>query len=262
MLVMHAFRFPYRRNLLISRFFETRLLKPLMTTSDDIAVLRKPYHGEENTFLEKDLISKDPMKQFSNWLDYACNCPGMEEPNAMTLATVKENGRPAARMVLLKGYDEGGFKFFTNYKSSKAKELEKTPYAALVFHWVQISRSIRVEGAIEKLPLEDADDYFSKRPRPSQIAAHVSAHQSSPIESRDVLKSRQAALEAQFKTSSAVPRPDHWGGYRLIPDLIEFWQGQKTRMHDRIVFRKKENCANTDFLHEGDNGWVYQRLEP
>ena len=231
-----------------------------MTTSTDIANLRKEYNSKNNTFLETALASKDPIKLFRNWLEHACSVPGIAEPNAMTLATVKDDGRPAARMVLLKGYDENGFRFFSNYRSSKAKDLEKNPFAALVFYWVEISRSIRIEGKVEKLPLAEADKYFAERPRPSQIAAHVSVNQSAPIESRDVLTQREINLIKEFQDQS-VSRPDFWGGYLVIPDRIEFWQGQKNRMHDRIVFQKGENIS-TDFLHQGENGWVYQRLEP
>ena len=258
---MHLVRCFFCDSLLKVKFSRFRSLERFMITSEDIADMRKAYHGEENTFLESNLVSQDPMKQFNNWLEYACQYPGIQEPNAMTLATVKSNGRPAARMVLLKGFDERGFKFYTNYKSAKAKQLETTPFAALVFHWVEISRSIRIEGEIEKLPTEDSDKYFGTRPRPSQIAAHVSANQSAPVKSRDVLKKREIELEAQYQSDSSVPRPEYWGGYLLKPDMIEFWQGQKNRMHDRIVFRKKENVSG-DFVHEADNGWVFQRLEP
>lgn len=231
-----------------------------MTTGNDISSLRHDYHNRDDLFLESALVSKNPIKQFQNWLEYACSLPGILEPNAMTLATVKNDGRPAARMVLLKGYGEDGFRFFSNYNSSKAKDLDNTPFAALVFHWVQISRSIRIEGKVEKLPFSEADKYFSERPRPSQIAAHVSQKQSAPIESRDILTKREEKLKEQYQDQS-VPRPEFWGGYVVKPDRMEFWQGQKTRMHDRIVFFKGDNKSN-EFSHQGEDGWLYQRLEP
>ncbi|CAK8678115.1 unnamed protein product [Clavelina lepadiformis] len=208
-----------------------------------------------------DLVSKDPFKQFDNWFKLAKSNPEIVEPHSMTLATVKEDGRPAARTVLLMGYDEKGFKFFTNNQSAKASELTATPYASLVFYWVQICRSIRIEGKVEKLPQEITEDYFARRPQTSQLAALISPNQSSAIESRSILTQRLNELQGKFKDDSP-PLPEFMSAYIVIPDSIEFWQGQSTRMHDRILFTKKENRIDSEFLHYGENGWVYQRLEP
>ena len=250
-----------RRSLILFRKFKKlRFSRRKMSTSDDIANRRKDYKDEANVFLESSLHSKDPMKQFEHWFENACNTPTVLEPNAMTLSTVNGDGRPTSRMVLLKGFDENGFKFYTNYRSGKAKDLEKNPYASLVFYWVELSRSIRIEGAVEKLSALEADRYFAMRPKPSQVAAHVSANQSAPIDGRQSLKRRQHDLEEMYK-SKMVPKPEYWGGYIVKPDVIEFWQGQKTRIHDRIRFYKKD-AAEDEFLHKGENGWVYQRLEP
>ena len=264
LLSMLVLRRALQNSLIVTSFVRLQSLKCRMSMShmkDDIANVRKDYRSEDNVFLETDLASKDPLKLFDVWLDFACNTAGILEPNAMTLATIKPDGRPSARMVLLKGYDENGFRFFSNYRSAKAKAIDSSPFVALVFYWVELSRSIRIEGRIEKLSTKDADEYFAQRPRRSQIAAHVSQHQSAPIENRDVLLSRRADIEGTYPDEETVPRPEYWGGYLVRPDMIEFWQGQRTRMHDRIVFRKKED-ATGEFIHEGENGWVYQRLEP
>jgi len=226
----------------------------------DIANLRKPYNSDTDVLLEEKILRKEPHIIFDEWLNVACNTPGVEEPNAMTIATVNKEGKPTARMVLLKGYGKDGFRFFTNCRSEKGKNIENNPNVALVFYWNKLNRSVRVEGVAEKLSSDDIDAYYCQRPRPSQIAAHVSEHQSSPITGRDVLINRFKVLEDKFKDVVSIPRPDFWNGYLVRPERIEFWQGQSTRMHDRILFSKKQELK--DGWLRGEDDWFYQRLEP
>jgi pyridoxamine 5'-phosphate oxidase len=167
----------------------------------------------------------------------------------MTLATAAIDGRPSARMVLLRGHDERGFVFYTNYRSRKARELESNPWAALVFYWATLDRQVRIEGRVERTSPQESDEYFASRPKGSQLGAWVSA-QSEIILSRSVLDSRMSKLEAQYENAK-VPRPSHWGGFRLIPEAIEFWQGRPNRLHDRLRYRR---------LPQG--GWVIERLAP
>ncbi|XP_078490456.1 pyridoxine/pyridoxamine 5'-phosphate oxidase-like [Ciona intestinalis] len=233
---------------------------PRVMSAKDICDIRKPYKDETEPFLEVHLESKDPIALFGHWFEKARATPNIDEPNSMTLATVKSNGRPAARTVLMKGYDQDGFRFFTNYRGAKAHQIKQTPFAALVFYWPLLCRSVRVEGTVEKLDKMSSDEYFNRRPRANQIAAHVSQNQSAPVSSRQALLDRQENITKEFE-GKEVTRPDFWGGYVVQPDLMEFWQGQGSRMSDRIVFTKK-NETSGDFVQEGDNGWVYKRLEP
>lgn len=192
-------------------------------------------------------VSADPIAQFTGWWDEAVNSK-IEEVNAMTLATVTSEGRPSARIVLLKGFDENGFVFFTNYQSKKGKELEENPHAALVFFWKELERQVRIEGGIEKISEEDSDAYYQSRPAGSRIGAWASP-QSEVIEGREILENNFKALEKKFEHTS-IPRPGHWGGYILRPSMIEFWQGRSSRLHDRIQYSLKES------------GWVIERLAP
>jgi len=196
---------------------------------------------------ETDLL-ETPFQQFQLWLEQAIAAE-LPEPNAMTLATLSEQGKPIARMVLLKGLDEKGFVFYTNYDSAKGKQLTETNWAALVFWWAGLERQVRVEGTVEKISPEESDAYFQSRPKASQLGAWASP-QSQVIESRDVLEKRLAQLEEKYATEK-VPRPSHWGGFRVIPTAIEFWQGRPSRLHDRIRY---------EFDEKGD--WFYQRLAP
>lgn len=193
-------------------------------------------------------VLPDPVRQFHRWFDDA-RTAGLPEPNAMHLATVDAAGKPAGRIVLLKEADETGFVFYTNYESRKGHELAAHPVAALTFFYVELERQIRIEGTVEKVSAEESDAYFAVRPRGSQIGAWVS-HQSDAIAGREVLEQRQRELEAQFADQS-IPRPPHWGGYRVIPTVIEFWQGRPGRLHDRIQFTKT-----------ADNSWQIARLSP
>jgi len=198
--------------------------------------------------LLEEQVDPDPIRQFVVWFDEASQS-GIAESNAMALATATPDGRPSARIVLLRGVDERGFAFFTNYGSRKARELEANPYAALVFFWHELERQVRVEGRVERLAGEESDRYFHGRPRGARIGAWASP-QSEVVASRDVLDARFGALESQYPDGE-IPRPANWGGYRLLPDSIELWQGRPNRLHDRLRYTKREQ-----------GGWLIQRLAP
>jgi pyridoxamine 5'-phosphate oxidase len=196
--------------------------------------LRQEYSAEKLS--EKD-VAKDPIKQFGRWLKEAMEA-GVFEPNAMTLATTSIDRKPSARIVLLKGYEERGFMFYTNYLSAKGKEMAKNPVVALVFHWAELGRQVRIEGTVEKLTKEESERYFQSRPKSSQIGALVSP-QSQVIENMHDIEKSWADTEARY-TDKAIPKPAFWGGYLVKPQVIEFWQGRPSRLHDRIVFKKAD----------------------
>ncbi|KPJ15254.1 Pyridoxine-5'-phosphate oxidase [Papilio machaon] len=236
----------------------------LRSMSIDIGGMRIKYKDKDDTFLEKHLVAKEPFGQFKAWFDEACSRKEILEPNAMCLATVSKDGYPSARFVLCKGYGKDGFKFFTNYGSRKAKEMSENPNVAATFYWEVLNRSVRIEGYVEKLSEEESTKYFHSRPVPSQIAACAS-YQSTPIESRDILCERERKLEAEYMIpEKEIPKPSYWGGYIIRPRAVEFWQGQRDRLHDRIKFRKPTEGEGVDgkLLHQGEDGWVYQRLSP
>jgi pyridoxamine 5'-phosphate oxidase len=209
----------------------------------DIAALRKSY---EKDALDETASEPSPLKQFERWLRQALDSQ-LPEPNAMTLATVGADGRPSTRIVLIKGFDDRGLVWYTNYESRKGRELAARPFAALQFHWVELERVVRIEGRVEKAGADESDAYFASRPLDSRIGAWASP-QSEVIASRAVLVANAARYAAQYALSP--PRPPHWGGYRLVPDRWEFWQGRKSRLHDRLRYR----------LDEGT--WVRERLAP
>jgi pyridoxamine 5'-phosphate oxidase len=211
-----------------------------------LADLRKDYNLAG--LLEKDL-AKDPFRQFERWFQEA-EAAKVVEPNAMTLATVGADGRPTARTVLLKGVDGRGFVFFSNYESRKGRDLANVPRASLVFPWLALERQVVVEGPVARVTREESEAYFHSRPRASQLGAWVS-QQSSIITGRAVLEDAMKALEAKY-AGREVPLPPAWGGYRLAPETVEFWQGRRSRLHDRLRFRR-----------EGKSGdWTVERLAP
>ena len=195
-----------------------------------IADLRKSY---ERDALDEAASSSDPLKQFEHWLQQALDGE-LPEPTAMTLATVGAEGRPSTRVVLLKGFDARGIVWYTNYQSRKGRELAANPHAALQFHWVELERVVRIEGRVEQVEPALSDEYFASRPLDSRIGAWASP-QSQVIDSRAVLVANAAKFGLKFALHP--PRPPHWGGYRLMPDTWEFWQGRKSRLHDRLRYR-------------------------
>lgn len=209
------------------------------------ADLRKEYmrHG-----LSEDEVDADPFTQFRTWFAQA-QAAQLVEPNAMTLATATRDGRPSARMVLLKGFDERGYVFYTNYESRKGGELEENPQAALIFFWAELERQVRVEGRVERVSPEESDTYFHSRPHGSQLGAWASP-QSQVIADRGALDRRAAELESEYHERE-VPRPPQWGGFRVVPSVIEFWQGRPSRLHDRLRYQ----------VSEGGH-WRIERLAP
>jgi pyridoxamine 5'-phosphate oxidase len=219
-------------------------LKPMATV--DVGKLRKEYTLQG--LYRKDLCL-DPFAEFRLWFEESVQTAGDREPNAMTLATASLEGAPSARVVLLKGFDEGGLVFFTNYKSRKAQQLAANPVAAVSFHWPWLERQIQIEGKVQRTSREESEVYFNKRPIGSRFGAIVS-EQSSVIESREVLEARLASLTAQCQ-GVEPPVPDFWGGYRLVPERFEFWQGRENRLHDRFLYTR-----------QGDGSWRIERLSP
>ncbi len=206
--------------------------------------LRKEYSRAE---LSKSDVASDPVEQFSKWFEEA-RLAQVPEHNAMSLATINAQGRPSSRIVLIKEFDQRGFTWFTNYSSRKGLDLESNPHAALLFHWVELERQVRIEGRIEKLSTTENDIYFKSRPLNSRLGAIASA-QSQIVENRAILEDKFIQVQAEYGDNP--PRPAHWGGYRLIPDYLEFWQGRNSRLHDRIAYIK-----------QSDGEWGTQRLQP
>ncbi len=213
--------------------------------SSSIASIRTDY--KQHSLTEKD-VAKDPVDQFAAWWNDAVTSE-IEEVNAMTLATASADGLPSARIVLLKGFDENGFVFFTNYNSYKGLQLEQNPRACLVFFWKELERQVRITGLIHKVSEEESDAYFHSRPEGSQIGAWTSP-QSQVIKDRKQLEDREAELKTAFE-GQTIPRPHHWGGYRVQPLIVEFWQGRPSRLHDRIQYTLEDN-----------GGWKIERLAP
>jgi pyridoxamine 5'-phosphate oxidase len=216
---------------------------PGTAISPALADLRKEYTREA---LDEQHVDADPVRQFDAWMQAAIRAQ-VPEPTAMTLSTSDARGRPAGRVVLLKGADARGFVFFTNYSSRKGRELAENPFAAMTFFWKELERQVRIEGRIEKASAEESGAYYATRPLGSRIGAWASP-QSGKIESREWLEARWQALGKQYGESP--PCPPHWGGYRLVPDSLEFWQGRVSRLHDRIAYARA-----------GD-GWTIARLAP
>jgi pyridoxamine 5'-phosphate oxidase len=211
---------------------------------NNIADIRKDYKLQ---VLEESSVHEDAIKQFGSWWDDALES-GIDEVNAFTLATADANGKPSARILLLKGFDENGFIFFTNYESHKGRELAINPSACMVFFWKELERQVRIEGRTEKISAEASDEYFNSRPEGSRIGAWASP-QSSTITTREVIEENAKRYERKFSGGN-IARPPHWGGYCLRPHLIEFWQGRPSRLHDRIQYTGT------------NSGWTIERLAP
>ena len=218
-------------------------------SAPDLAALRREYgdHG-----LDVPDLAPDPVSMFRQWLD-ATVAAGLHEPNAMVVATVSPDGRPSSRMVLLKGIDERGFVFFTNYESRKAADIAVNPHVSLLFPWHDLQRQVRVEGSASKVSADESEAYFASRPRESQLGAWASP-QSRVVASRSALDERYGGVLAQFAELDEVPVPPHWGGFRVAPYAVEFWQGRKGRMHDRLVYRRAEDDPHAP--------WTVDRLAP
>jgi len=199
--------------------------------------------------LEDANLPRNPVELFEKWLMEAFEAD-LPEPTAMTLSTSDAEGRISSRIVLLKGFDSGGFQFYTNYKSRKGQNLSENPYAAMSFFWPELERQIRIEGKVEKISSRDSDLYHSARPRNNQLGAWAS-EQSSPVTDRETLEAQYNAVTKAYQDHEVIPRPPMWGGYRLTPERIEFWQGRENRLHDRI-----------DYLRDNSGSWCKQRLNP
>jgi pyridoxamine 5'-phosphate oxidase len=211
----------------------------------DIRGLRKEY---TNPVLSRELLDPDPFRQFEQWFNEACKAE-LREPNAMTLATVGEEGQPTLRTVLLKLFDQNGFVFFTNYSSKKSRQIEENHQVALLFPWIPMARQVAITGIAEKISATESAGYFASRPRESQLGAWISK-QSSVLSSRQLLMMELDKIKSKF-LKGEIPLPDFWGGYRVRPASIEFWQGQTSRLHDRFLYS-----------HQDDGSWTIERLAP
>ncbi len=209
-----------------------------------IADLRKEY---SHAILSESSVSEDPFTQFAKWFDEALAAK-IPEPNAMSVATASAGGRPSSRILLVKQFDRNGFTWFTNYDSRKGRELLGNPFAALLFHWIELEREVRIEGRVERIAAEESEAYFQSRPLKSRLGA-VASHQSEPVADRATLEARYAEAAQQY--GDHPPRPENWGGYRLLPDTMEFWQGRQSRLHDRILYTRLP-----------DGSWQRGRLQP
>lgn len=218
---------------------------PLSPDPETLAALRREY-GDEG--LDAPDLAPDPIVMFRRWLADTVDA-GLHEPNAMVVTTVSAEGRPSSRMVLLKGVDEEGFVFYTNHDSRKGSDIETNPSVSLLFPWHDLQRQVRIDGTASRVSREESEAYFCSRPRESQLGAWASP-QSTEVSSRAELDQRYTEVEERFGEADAVPLPPQWGGYRVRPELVEFWQGRKGRMHDRLVYRR------------GEGGWSVVRLAP
>lgn len=213
---------------------------------EDLSQIRTDYTKLE---LDESMLKNNPFQQFEAWMESAIQAKVME-PNAMTISTVNKEGKPSSRIVLLRGFDEKGFVFFTNYESKKGNEMLENPHVALNFFWPALERQVRIEGKVEKISYEDSLSYFQSRPKESQISAWVSP-QSKTIQNRSELEEKVKLLEQEYAAQEVLPKPEFWGGYLVTPTYFEFWQGRANRLHDRIVFEKST-----------ENTWIIKRIAP
>jgi len=254
-----------RTTLRLGSSYISRQIMALHTSSktmsnDEVEAMRINYDVDK--LGDGDLPSKNPFEFFNAWFQEAVKHDGIVEANAMNIATATRDGIPSSRMVLLKGFSEEGFRFFSNYCSEKGKHLEENPNIAVNFYWEPLHKQIRINGSVEKLSEEESTEYFHKRPRASQIGALVS-RQSTPIRDSQVLEDRRIELEQKYKDVE-IPKPDYWGGYLVKPRSFEFWVGGSGRLHDRILFRHLKPGENIDpaLTKKGENDWYYERLSP
>lgn len=229
---------------------------------NDLSDMRKPYRDQDDGIEESQLPSKDPIKLFGAWFNMVKESGSVYEPNAFCICTASKFGQPSARMVLLKGFGDDGFRFFTHYSSQKGQNIAENPKVSMLFYWDSFNRQVRIEGTAQKLPNEVGEDYFKRRPQSSQIGAAIS-DQSSLIESREALMKRYDDLKAQLG-DQPPPKPNTWGGYLVTPERFEFWQGNTNRVHDRIFFRRPIEGEKIDpkLTKEAENGWLMERMLP
>lgn len=230
-----------------------RMMQEQMGANDEKAsISHRRASYSKNTFTEDQLISNsDPFRQFDSWFQEAVSCESIAEAHSVCLSTSTKTGKPSSRMVLMKRYEDGQFTFFSNYNSRKGRELEENSNACILFYWPPLYRQVRVEGVVKKISEDASTSYFNSRPRVSQASASASL-QSSIVSSRGELEKRQREILQKYPDNSPIPKPDYWGGYTLMPNLFEFWQGQTSRLHDRIVFEKDEKTGE----------WRHHRLFP
>lgn len=253
-----------------SKYLSTRAMtdnkdttKVPVRAQNDLSDMRKPYRDQDDGIEESKLPSKDPIKLFEAWFAMVKESGTVYEPNAFCICTASQDGQPSSRMVLLKGFGDDGFRFFTHYSSQKGQNIAENPKVAMLFYWDSFNRQVRIEGKAQKLPEQVGIDYFKRRPQSSQIGAAIS-DQSSLVESRDVLMKRYDDLKAELGDEPPA-KPGTWGGYLVVPERFEFWQGNTNRVHDRIIFRRPRDDGDqvdAKLTRSADNGWLIERMLP